>query len=229
MYQFLVLINISFVNNDKLKLASYLTTGPYTIPWEPTHPGVQNEREANYIYSKLFKENFGNITPPKLFTSNVNDLFTDRMYYSQYSLKYKLPILDTANYTLSFWRNYYMPDYYLFRAKCQNGNLYIQKIGESKHIGGDIKLFIFKGSYSIREMLLNNFGNEMTIPIDTNATEISFAFKETHSWPSGQLSKLIFKVIGDKGYSGSDIPLYTYSLIDKSQVFTVKNLDLIKK
>ena len=212
-----------------MKLASYITTGPYTIPWEPTHPGVQNEREANYIYQKLYKEYFGNIQPPSLFTKSENDIFTDRMYHSLYPIKYSPLHLDTTNYSVSFWRNYYIPDYYLFKTKCQNGNFYIQKIGNHKHIGGDIKLFIYKGAYLNREFLLNTSGDEMIIPIDTNASEISFAFREFHFWPSGGLSKLLFKIVGDKDYTGSDIPLYTYSLIGIPQVITIKNLDYGKK
>ncbi|TAH27095.1 MAG: hypothetical protein EAZ07_02350 [Cytophagales bacterium] len=223
------LLNISFVNNNKLKIAQYLTTGPYTIPWEPTHPASGNQIEAYYIYQKLYKENFGNITPPQLNPSFINSQIHDKMYYSQYPIKYKVKLLDTTNYMVSFWRNFYMPDYYLFRTKCEQGHFYIQKIGEQKTIGGDIKVIIYKGSNSISEFQLNNNGEEMKIPINSNSSEITFAFREFHAWPSGQLSRFLFKIIGDKYYPGRDIPLYYYSSTDRPQVFSQQNLDFIKE
>ncbi len=216
------LINISFVNNNKLKIASYLTSGPYTIPWQPHHPSTMNYAESYHIYNKLFKENFGDIIPPKLHSENSADLFTDRMNLSQYPINYKQNLQDTIGYAILFYRNKVWPDYYLFKTKCQNGNLYIQKIGEHKHIGGDVKIFISEGFTSIREANVGNSGNEIIIPIDTNAAHISFSFREFHAWPQSSISKLLFKIIGDTQYSWDNIPLIPLS--NNEEKFTFRKV-----
>lgn len=216
-----ILLNVSFVNDNKLIIANFITTGPYTLQWKPSHPKTFNNMETYFVYNKLYKQSFGDITPPKLHFENLNDSYTNSLYKSQFPIEYKQTLLDTAGNTILFFRNNTWPDYYLFKLKSINGNLSIQKIGEHKNIGGDIKIYIKEGYLGVRDTFLNNLGNEMIIPIDKDAKTITLAMTEFHAWPSSSIMKLLVKVRGDTQYSWADIPLVC--LTNNNQTFSIKN------